>query len=404
MISFIVLIGSLASCIQAQVVGSAPEAQVGSAPNGNRYIVVFKDGNTPVDSQARALTSSVGRRQSGPAVSGQISFEGFKAVTVDWNDSNALDLLKAHPNTMVVEKEGFASVAATQFNAPWGLGRIDQRNALTSTNPLATSFGYTYNDTAGSASTAWIIDTGLDDTNPQFGGRAKFYKNYDPAIITKDDHGHGTHCAGTIGSILYGVAKNVQLRGIRVCNARGSCPWSWMISGIQDVVNAYKAKKTARITDVINMSLGGSFSSTLNAAVTAATTAGVVFVVSAGNSAANACLYSPASTPSALTVAASDITDTIAYFSNRGACVDVFAPGVSILSTLPKGRTAYWQGTSMAAPHVAGTVALALTKYYYNNVAAVNTFISSNATTGQVKGPINIGTSITPNRLLYSLV
>ncbi len=316
---------------------------------------------------------------------------------LDWDDGQAPQKLNAHLNSAFVEQEQIFTVLGTQNNPPWGLDRLDQRTVVNSTKV------YNYDNTAGSLSTAWVLDTGVDINHPLFQGRASWATSLDPATTNTDVHGHGTHVAGSIGSSIYGVAKEVAIRSVQVCDSQGSCPTSWIISAIQYVVNQYKAKGTTRITDVINMSLGGGLSSALNNAVASATSAGVVVVVAAGNEARDACKYSPASAPSALTVAASDITDTIASFSNRGKCVDVFAPGVNIESCFPSGQITTWSGTSMASPHVAGVVAIALTKTAFTSVADVNTFIINQSTANVVKGSINISSrNKTPNRLVYS--
>jgi subtilisin family serine protease len=114
---------------------------------------------------------------------------------------------------------------------------------------------------------------------------------------------------------------------------------------------------------VISMSLGGGKSLSIEAAVASAHNANIPNAVAAGNSAANACDFSPAGAPLAVTVAAVDSTNTRASFSNYGPCVDLFAPGVDIVSSVPSGSFAVWSGTSMATPHVAGVLAMLLEKY-----------------------------------------
>ena len=149
------------------------------------------------------------------------------------------------------------------------------------------------------------------------------------------------------------------------------------------------------------LSLGGDPSVAIDLAIEAATKAGLVIVVSAGNSGGDACKLSPGRVPSALTVASSDINDQIASSSEKGKCVDIIAPGVNILSTWNNGKTNTISGTSMAAPHAAGVVALVLSSDYptaFANVADVNTFVKAAGTAGVVGG--NIGT--TPNLFLFS--
>lgn len=156
-----------------------------------------------------------------------------------------------------------------------------------------------------------------------------------------DENGHGTHCAGTIGGVTYGVAKNATIVGIKVLDADGAGSNSAVISGISWVA------KNAGGTGVLSMSLGGTYSSALNSAVTSTINTGVTVVVAAGNDNANAALYSPASAPSAITVGAIASTKAKASFSNYGSVVDVFAPGVNILSS--------WVGSNTATNMISGT-------------------------------------------------
>jgi subtilisin family serine protease len=212
---------------------------------------------------------------------------------------------------------------------------------------------------------------------------------------TTDCAGHGTHVAGTIAGATWGVAKQVSLVPVRVLNCSGSGTTSGVIAGVEWV-----AGSTLRPA-VANMSLGGGFSTALNAAVANAVGAGVTMVVAAGNENANACNKSPASEPSAITVGATTRTDARASFSNFGTCVDVFAPGVQITSAWYTSPTATntLDGTSMATPHVTGVAALALSANPSARPAAVSNFIVANATEGRLT---SLGTG-SPNRLLYSL-
>ncbi|MDX3238629.1 S8 family peptidase [Streptomyces sp. ME03-5709C] len=226
----------------------------------------------------------------------------------------------------------------------WGLERVDNRAPAT--------HGYTVRAT-GAKVTAYIIDSGIDFTHPEFGGRAR------PGIDEMDDDrgaadcaGHGTHVAGTVGGEHTGVARGVSLVSVRVldCEARG--PNSGIIAGINWV--ARHAVRPA----VANISLGGLYSPTMNESLDALAASGVFPVVAAGNDDVSSCVISPASAPEAFTVAATDRTDHRAPFSNFGSCVNLNAPGVDIASAFPGGRYAIMSGTSMAAPHVTGIAAL----------------------------------------------
>lgn len=285
-----------------------------------------------------------------------------------------------------VEEDGVVTADATQSNPPWGLDRIDQRN-----RPLSGT--YTYNWT-GSGVRAYVIDTGIRTDHTQFGGRAS---NVFDAFggNGQDCHGHGTHVAGTVGGSTYGVAKSSLLRGVRVLNCSGSGSNSGVIAGVDWVRVNHIAPAVA------NMSLGGSASSAVDTAVNNLHNANVSVAVAAGNSNTDACTQSPARAVNAITVGSTTSTDARSSFSNFGTCLDLFAPGSSILSAwyTSSTATATLSGTSMASPHVAGVAAL----YKQANPSASSTTIRNaivnNATTNVVT---SAGTG-SPNRLLYSL-
>lgn len=275
-----------------------------------------------------------------------------------------------------------------QTNPVWNLDRIDQR-------PSNLDNKYFYSVTKGSNVNVYVIDTGIDITHPEFGGRAVWGTNtVDNNNVDCNDH--GTHVSGTIGSNTYGVAKGANLIAVKALDCNGSGTYSGILAGMEWVVN--QANKTGK-PSVVNMSLGGGQSSAINQAVAQMTAAGVHVVVAAGNENQNACNTSPASEPSAITVAALDQGGPLAYFSNWGTCVNIIAPGTNILSTFPGGKTAVLQGTSMASPHVAGAVANFLGDFPNTSPAAMQKGITSGCTQGVVTGNLNS----TPNCLLYTI-
>jgi subtilisin family serine protease len=294
--------------------------------------------------------------------------------------------LSEDPRVAYVEEDGIVTADVTQSPATWGLDRIDQRN-----RPLSNS--YTYNNNNGSNVRAYIIDTGIRTAHTQFGGRAQ--NNFDAfGGNGQDCNGHGTHVAGTVGGSTYGVAKGVQLRGVRVLNCSGSGTNSGVIAGVDWVrVNHIKPA-------VANMSLGGGISSALDTAVNNLHNAGVTIVVAAGNSNTNACNSSPARAANAITVGSTTSTDARSSFSNFGSCVDIFAPGSSITSAWSTSNTAIntISGTSMASPHVCGAAALYL-QASGQTPANIRNALVNNATSGVIT---NVGTG-SPNRLLYTL-
>ncbi|KAF4410227.1 MULTISPECIES: S8 family peptidase [Streptomyces] len=306
------------------------------------------------------------------------ALNGFSAKL----DAAQLKELRGHESVAAIEEDAEVTVDATQYNAPWGLDRVDQRN-----RPL--DGGYTYSRN-GSGVTAYIIDTGIQTSHPDFGGRAQ--NVYDAfGGNGQDCQGHGTHVAGTVGGSTYGVAKGVALRGVRVLNCQGSGSISGIVAGFDWV------RQNATKPAVANASLGGGYSSALNSAATNLANSGVHLAVAAGNENQNACNVSPASAPGTITVAASDSADRKASFSNYGSCTDLYAPGVSVTSARMGGGSTAMSGTSMASPHVSGVAALYKSSYGDASSSAVNNWIVSNATTNVISGNY----SGTPNRLLF---
>ncbi|MEV7192240.1 S8 family peptidase [Streptomyces sp. NPDC093510] len=299
--------------------------------------------------------------------------------------------LAADPAVARVEADGTARISGTQDNPTWGLDRVDQRD-------LPLDKKYTYPNTASNV-TAYVVDTGVRTTHQDFGGRAvSGYDFVDNDSNASDCNGHGTHVAGTVGGSAYGVAKGVKVVAVRVLDCGGSAPWSTVISGIDWVTR--NAAKPA----VANMSLEGDKNQSLNDAVANSIGSGVTWAVAAGNSGRDSCLTSPGSVGSALTVGATDSTDTRSVWnsglsSNYGTCLDVFAPGSNITSTSHTSDTGTTVkgGTSMASPHVAGAAALALSANPSWSPSQVHSKIVQDATTGKVKD----AKSGSPNRLLY---
>jgi subtilisin family serine protease len=348
----------------------------------DRYIVVFRDDVQNPGALADALAAQFG---------GSVHFryahalKGFAATL----PAAAVAGIAQNPNVAYIEPDGIATANGTDNTvSSWGLDRIDQRD-------LPRSFSYTWN-TDGTGVRAYILDTGIRTTHAEFGG-TRASVGFDALGGTGQDcHGHGTHVAGTVAGAEYGVARGARVIAVRVLDCAGNGAWSWIIAGI-DWVKANHIKPA-----VANMSLGGGYLSSVNTAVSNAVSAGVTFALSAGNSNANACNYSPASTPTALTVAASDILDARASYSNYGTCVDVFAPGTSITSAwaTADGALNTISGTSMASPHVAGVAALYLSANPTASPAAVASAITGSATPNKILNP---GTG-SPNLLLYSLL
>ena len=258
----------------------------------------------------------------------------------------------------------------------WGLDRSDQAGQLGYTSPIDPSAVYNWGQNDGAGVRVYVIDTGIDTTHSDFGGRAVWGMAAGD-YPESDQNGHGTHCAGTIGSNSYGVAKSSTPVAVRVMSALGSGSTGDIVEGL----NWVEADHAAGDDGVGNMSLGGSGSNgPMNAAVQACIDDGVAMSISAGNSDADACNFSPAMVPDAITVCATDVEDVSASFTNFGTCVDICAPGVDILSTQPGEDTAVFSGTSMSAPHVAGGVARYLSSNPGASPAQVRAWLVGDAT------------------------
>ena len=347
------------------------------------YIVILRDEVTA--RSVTAQTASALTQEYGGSVRSTwtAALHGFNARM---SDAQARSLA-ADPRVSYVQTDAEVHLLDTQPNPPsWGLDRVDQRNL-----PLDNS--YTFNTTAGTVN-AYIIDTGIRTTHTTFGGRATFDHNSVDTNNT-DCNGHGTHVAGTVGGSQYGIAKGVHLHAVKVLNCQGSGTTAQVADGINWV--AAHAIHPA----VANMSLGGGADQTLDNAVTAAINSGVTFAIASGNSNANACNFSPARVPTAITVNATDINDARASFSNFGTCTDIFAPGVNITSAWMTSDTATntISGTSMATPHVTGAAALWLADHPGDTPAQVTTGLVNASTPNKVTNP---GTG-SPNRLLFTL-
>ncbi|KAI8581918.1 hypothetical protein K450DRAFT_229888 [Umbelopsis ramanniana AG] len=273
-----------------------------------------------------------------------------------------LDKIRQSEDVAYIERDTVVYASELERNAPWGLARISHREPLN----LRTFSKYNYEAEGGEGVKVYVIDTGINVKHVDFDGRAEWGATIPDGDPDEDGNGHGSHCAGTIAGKRYGVAKKAKPVAVKVLRSNGSGSMSDVVKGVEwateqhliDQDEAEKAKKKYKGA-VANMSLGGGKSRALDDAVDGAVEEGVVFAVAAGNDNRDACNYSPAASPLAITVGASTITDERAYFSNFGKCVDVFAPGLDITSIWigSDHATNKISGTSMASPHVAGLAA-----------------------------------------------
>lgn len=333
------------------------------------------------------------------------SMRGYSGLFTE----EVVELLSKLPEVAMIEQDSIVEAigSETQEGAPWGLARISHRDALS----LGDYNKYIYEAAAGEGVTSYVIDTGVNISHKAFKGRAKWGATIPAGDADIDGNGHGTHCAGTIGSEDYGVSKNANIVAVKVLRSNGSGTMSDVVKGVEFAANDHikNSKSDGYKGATANMSLGGGKSPSLDMAVNAAVKAGLHFAVAAGNDNADACNYSPAAAENAITVGASALSDARAYFSNYGKCVDIFAPGLNILSTYigSDSATAILSGTSMASPHVAGL----LTYFLSLAPSKGSQFSSASITPKQLKdniikyGTKNVLRDIpedTPNNLIYN--
>ncbi|MEU9932887.1 S8 family peptidase [Streptomyces anulatus] len=373
--------------------GAALPAQAAPAPEGRvlhagaaeaipgSYIVTLKEtaGFRASAAQGKKLIAGYGGRIERTYTS---ALNGYAAQL----SSTAAKRLAADPAVASVEQNQKVHSTATQTNAPWGLDRIDQPNL-----PLNGTF--TYPDSAGVNTTVYVLDTGVRITHQDIVGRASNgYDFVDNDNVAQDGNGHGTHVATTAAGTVYGVAKKAKIVAVRVLNNSGSGTTAGVIAGVDWITANHVASSVA------NVSLGGGPSTTLDNAVRRSIASGVTYSIAAGNSNAPASGFSPARVETALTVGATTRTDARATYSNHGPLVDLFAPGSDITAGWATSDTATYtgNGTSFAAPHVAGAAAVYLTNHPGSSPAAVGTALVNGATSNVLTG---IGTG-SPNKLL----
>jgi hypothetical protein len=342
-----------------------PATAAGSALEGRQRVIV--------QLKVRADVAAVAGQQerAGGRIRHRYSrvLDGFAADL----PPRLITALQRNPRVAAVTADAPTRASTTQSNPPWGLDRIDQHNAS-----LDSTYSY---ESTGSGVTAYIVDSGIRVTHSDFGGRAvSGYDFVDGDTDASDCIGHGTHVAGTVGGREYGAAKDVRLVSLRVfgCDNRGL---------FSDTIAAFDWVVTNRPGPaVINYSGGGGQYQPMDEAVARATGAGVPVVVAAMNDNSDACNASPARAPAAITVGAIAQGDGRADFSNFGSCLDLFAPGVGVLSSTMDSDTSSGtkSGTSMATPHVAGAVARYLQTDPTASVQQVTADLQESVSTGVV--------------------
>ncbi len=364
-----------------------PTEQV-STPIDGQFIIVYEEGAVTAKSEADRVARAEALLSAKSSSNAEVrstyghALSGFSATNVTEAEAEAL---AAHPDVAFVEQDQTVHAVDTQTNAPWGLDRVDQRSGRDG--------DYTYNAT-GSGVNAYILDTGINTSHNDFGGRAvAAFDAFNDGQNGQDCNGHGTHVAGTVGGSTYGIAKASTLYAVRVLDCSGGGTMSGVVDGVDWVAANHQPPAVA------NMSLGGGASTALDNAVSNAVSDGILVVAAAGNENTDACTKSPARVSSALTVGSTTSSDQRSSFSNYGSCVDIWAPGSDIPSAWYTSNTAVntISGTSMAAPHAAGVAALYLQSNSSASPSDVFSGLTNTATSGALSG---IGSS--PNLLLYS--
>ncbi|NUR66120.1 MAG: S8 family peptidase [Streptomyces sp.] len=350
---------------QGRILGAGAPGSVGGS-----YLVTLKGDSRAPSSAGQSIAERYGARIShtyGTVLNGY-------AIRADERQAR---LLAADSRVASVVQDTRVSLDRTQPNPPsWGIDRVDQRDL-----PLDKS--YTWPNSAGTGVTVYVIDTGIRISHKDFGGRAGYGWDFvGDDKYAGDGNGHGTHVAGTVAGTKYGIAKHAKVVAVRVLDNAGSGTTAQVIAGIDWVT------RHARKPAVANLSLGGNHNAQLDAAVRNSIKSGVTYAVAAGNDGLPAGLYSPADVKEAITVGATDSTDTRASFSNYGSALDLFAPGVAITSSSNKGDSAKatYSGTSMATPHAAGAAALYLADRPKATPAQVSKALVTLAASGEISG------------------
>ncbi|WP_019277305.1 S8 family serine peptidase [Vibrio coralliilyticus] len=371
------------------------------------YIVVLKDiaaqNNSPhtkvKDIAQQIIDESPTREARNSAKSkGQISrsFENLRSFSATLSEKQA-EQLKKHPKVKGVYKNvTFTSDNATQIqgsSAPsWGLDRSDQRN-------LPLDGTYDVGQYTGKGVSIYIVDSGIDLSHSDFGGRAvsgwDFVDNDGDA---SDCRGHGTHVAGTAAGNRFGIAPEADIYSVRVLNCEGKGNGEKILNAFDWVVD--HAKQQGKPA-VINYSISRDerWHAMDEAVDTIVQTHNISFVHSAGNNDTDACTKSPHSDYS-ITVGSSTNDDYRAHSSNWGNCVSLFAPGDHITSAADGGGSKIMNGTSMAAPHVTGHVARLLQMTPQATTEELKQTLINQTTQNAL---FDVGSG-SPNRLLHTQI
>lgn len=365
--------------------GSVSDERIGKDADGWAYVGERVVGNIQALEKKHKIKAHTAFGRVFKGMSARLTPAQLQALRSD----SSVDLIEEEKIYEVQGRPVSGGTTGTTQSIPWGISKTQATQS------------YTLAGNGSGAVTgvrAYVIDTGVDMRNADLNRSS--HVNFVGDGKNTDCNGHGTHVAGTMAAYdntaaVVGMAPGVAVFGVKVLDCNGSGTTTSVIKGVDWVA------ANALLPAVANMSLGGGASQLLDDAVRAAAARGIVFAIAAGNSAASACTASPAriggaGTPGVLVSAATDINDAEASFSNYGACVDIWAPGVSIPSLKLGGGVVSMSGTSMASPHVAGAAAL----YWARNPGASYGTVSNNLR--QMAQPT--GTFSKDGRAIYRLL
>jgi len=358
--SFLVCAATSVIAVPTQLV---PIHRVSERALNRGYIVKFKNGTVPYANRRSWIDNQLKKASLTPLTNAQVEtlkvgwrsdvFDGFAGQLSE----EAINAFTATGDVEFVseDRETRLTDLTTQTGATWGLQRLSQQAPLKNQKDTGIDFQYTYDDSAGNGVDIYIIDTGVQVDHPEFEGRARFAGTFGNGVPGQDIHGHGTHVAGIAASKTYGVARKSNIIAVKVLGDDGRGNTSNIIAGISFAVGQAFQTDTKK-PSLINISVISDGTPALDTAVQNAVTLGIHVVVGAGNDGKNSGNFSPARSPFAITVGATNIKDVKSSFSNFGK-VDIFAPGENVLSTFPGNKTQFLSGTSMSTPFVSGLVA-----------------------------------------------
>jgi subtilisin family serine protease len=388
-----------------------------AAPIAGEYIVVLVE-PTPnaVFERQSALTEADALVRTYFGTPGDVWEDALLGMSASMFEASA-KAVSADPRVAYVEENAKFTAATTEYGVHWNLERVDQRPVP---NPYVGQ--YTYNLT-GAGVHVYVLDTGIRATHTEFTGRIGDGINYcttdgnglqchmgSPYFCSysNDCENHGTIVGGIIAGTIYGIAKAAVLHSVRVIDSFGNGTSATIINGVNWVATHHTSPAVANIS--IDGPIGGD--SGVDDAIQGLHNYGVTVIVAAGNGGADACNYSPPRAPAAITVGGTTSSDGRHFTSNYGSCLDIFAPGEDVLSASSTGDSAtnallgaqFKDGTSFAAPHVSGVVALYLSQVGYVPPSTVSDFLILNATTpsNQTGFTINNAGAGSPIRLLHA--